>query len=77
MIMTSITWAGPSCVQELGTFLAPQNRTQARCVPLLKSLECETNLDKMCTLPKKDDTINGQWNCYHPDECPEEELDSG
>ena len=46
-------------------------------LPLLKSLECETNLDKMCTLPKKDDTINGQWNCYHPDECPEEELDSG
>ena len=30
--MTSITWAGPSCVQELGTFLAPQNRTQGRCV---------------------------------------------
>ena len=32
--MTSITWAGPSCVQELGTFLAPQNRIQGRCVPL-------------------------------------------
>ena len=32
MIMISITWAGPSCVQEeLGTFLAPQNRTQGRC----------------------------------------------
>ena len=30
--MTSITWAGPSCVQELGTFLAPQKRTQGRCV---------------------------------------------
>ena len=29
--MTSITWAGPRCVQELGTFLAPQNRTQGRC----------------------------------------------
>ena len=41
------------------------------------SSDCETNLDKMCTLPPKDDTINGQWNCHHPDECPEEELDSG
>ena len=30
--MTSITWAGPRCVQELGTFLAPQNRIQGRCV---------------------------------------------
>ena len=29
--MTSITQAGPSCVQELGTFLGPQNRTQERC----------------------------------------------
>ena len=25
--MTSITWAGPRCVQDLG----PQNRTQGRC----------------------------------------------
>ena len=32
IIMTSITWAGPRCVQELGTFLAPQNRIQGRCV---------------------------------------------
>ena len=48
-------------------------------LPLLTfmSSDCETNLDKMCTLPPKDDTINGQWNCHHPDECPEEELDSG
>ena len=30
--MTSITWAGPRCVQELGTFLEPENRTQRRCV---------------------------------------------
>ena len=29
--MTSITWAGPSCVQELAAILAPQNRTQGRC----------------------------------------------
>ena len=29
--MTSITWAGPRCVQELATFLGPQNRTQGRC----------------------------------------------
>ena len=27
----SITWAGPRCVQELATFLGPQNRTQGRC----------------------------------------------
>ena len=29
--MTSITWAGPRYVQELGTFLGPENRTQRRC----------------------------------------------
>ena len=29
--MTSITWAGPRCVQELATILAPQNRVQGRC----------------------------------------------
>ena len=29
--MTSITWAGPRCVQEAATFLGPQNRTQGRC----------------------------------------------
>ena len=32
--MTSITWAGPRYVQELGTFLGSQNRTQRRCVPV-------------------------------------------
>ena len=31
IIMTSITWAGPRCVQEAATFLGPQNRTQGRC----------------------------------------------
>ena len=30
--MTSITWAGPRCVQEPDTILAPQNRTQGSCV---------------------------------------------
>ena len=34
--MTTITWAGPRCVQELGTFLAPQNRIQGRCVTYLR-----------------------------------------
>ena len=29
--MSSITWADPRCVQELGTFLAPQNHIQGRC----------------------------------------------
>ena len=29
--MTSITWAGSRCVQELTTILAPQNRTQGSC----------------------------------------------
>ena len=32
--MTSITWAGPRCVQELATILAPQNRIQGFCVEL-------------------------------------------
>ena len=31
IIMTSITWAGPRYVQELGTFFGPENRTQRRC----------------------------------------------
>ena len=30
--MTSITWAGPTCVQEAAAILGPQNRTQGRCV---------------------------------------------
>ena len=29
--MTSITWAGPRCGQELATILAHQNRIQGRC----------------------------------------------
>ena len=33
--MTSITWAGPRCVQEMGNILGPQNRTQVRCVSVL------------------------------------------
>ena len=35
--MTSITWPGPRCVQELATFLGPQNRTQGRCGMLSNS----------------------------------------
>ena len=30
--MTSITWAGPRCVQEAAAIFGPQNRTQGRCV---------------------------------------------
>ena len=42
--MTSITWAGPRCVQEAAAILAPQNRTQGRCVALvvLPVLECRS-----------------------------------
>ena len=32
IIITSITWAGPRCVQEMGNILGPQNRTHVRCV---------------------------------------------
>ena len=42
--MTSITWAGPRCVQEAATFLGPQNRTQGRCemvfLSISISMEC-------------------------------------
>ena len=31
IIMTSITWAGPRCVQEAAAILGPQNRVQGRC----------------------------------------------
>ena len=34
--MTSITWAGPRCVQEAAAILGPQNRTQGRCELLSK-----------------------------------------
>ena len=33
--MTSITWAGPRCVQQLGAFLGPENRTQRRSAYIL------------------------------------------
>ena len=33
--MTSITWAGPRCVQEAAAILGPQNRTQGRCGPFV------------------------------------------
>ena len=33
--MTSITWAGPRCVQELATILKPQNRIQGHCEMIL------------------------------------------
>ena len=32
IIITSITWTGPRCVQEQGTILAPQNRIKGHCV---------------------------------------------
>ena len=37
--MTSITWAGPRCEQELATILAPQNRIQGRCVRYFSAIE--------------------------------------
>ena len=42
MIMTSITWAGPRCVQEAAAILGPQNRTQGRCDTLNISTDCST-----------------------------------
>ena len=44
--MTSITWAGPRCVQEPAAILAPHNLTQGRCVchiyiTCTKSNKCE------------------------------------
>ena len=36
--MSSITWAGPRCVQELAAILAPQNRIQGRCDQLYYSV---------------------------------------
>ena len=38
--MTSITLAGPICVRELATILAPQNRTQGRCDMIKNSVSC-------------------------------------
>ena len=50
--MTSITWAGPRCVQELGTILAPQNRIQGRCVYYVM-MKIFTMLS-LVTAPEKD-----------------------
>ena len=36
IIMTSITWAGPRCVQEAAAILGPQNRIQGRCDALIQ-----------------------------------------
>ena len=41
--MTSITWAGPRCVQELATFLGPQNRTQGRYEYDLQTVNISTS----------------------------------
>ena len=46
--MTSITWAGPRYVQELGTFLGPENRTQRRC-GLLLFLYMHFSLQPQCS----------------------------
>ena len=35
--MTSITWAGPKCVQEAAAILGPQNRIQGRCHSITSS----------------------------------------
>ena len=51
--MTSITWAGPRCVQGLAAILGPQNRTQGRCEANIQKgnkkfhtqrLKCFTNI---------------------------------
>ena len=36
--MTSITWAGPRCVQEAAAIFGSQNRTQGRCGVLMSPL---------------------------------------
>ena len=41
--MTSITWAGPRCVQGLAAILGPQNRTQGRCEMLFEYYENDQN----------------------------------
>ena len=38
IIITSITWAGPRCVQELGAISGSQNRTQRGCVSFCGSI---------------------------------------
>ena len=55
IIMTSITWAGPRCVQEAAAILGPQNRTQGRCeegwtlhtlhIPAPQSVTCSVQKD--------------------------------
>ena len=54
--MTSITWAGPRCVQELAAILAPHNRIQGRC-ELFQALvfshlkaQCHLRLN-ICSVP--------------------------
>ena len=43
--MTSVTQASLSYVQELGTFLGPQNRTQGRCVMTDLCMDVHSNMD--------------------------------
>ena len=59
--MTSITWAGPRYVQELGTFLGPENRTQRRCE--VEWGQEEEAWDQEECSPKEKDKV--EWDHFH------------
>ena len=66
--MTSITWAGPRCVQELATILAPQNRTQGRCAKYIiiqgSSLEDHYWAENAKTLAKYEIFLISKLNIF-------------
>ena len=68
IIITSITWAGPRCVQEAAAILGPQNRTQGRCVTVSPSTSKCCKYDKgCCSVPSTLQPAAGRESAAEPD----------
>ena len=62
--MTSITWAGPRYVQELGTFSGSQNRTQRGCVQYQNIPKIKNNIFKYFYTNNKSEILKSVQNIY-------------
>ena len=61
--MTSITWAGPRCVQGLAAILGPQNRTQGRSDNKLTIWSVQLQVNGM---PSERDHWPPHFHRFHP-----------
>ena len=62
--MTSITWAGPRCVQEAAAILGPQNRIQGRCELYFPARCHPVNTMLLSHSVRSPDALHG--NCFNP-----------